>query len=254
MKYAICQVSVAPLRYEARDSSEMVSQVLFGEKLIILEELEKWTKVQLAFDGYEGWLDPKQIVEISEEEYNKDSIEKFAINPYNHAMENGLPMTLTIGAEVRTLNESKIKIGPKCFEYFGVYTSGKKSKDQLVEIAKAYLNVPYLWGGKSSFGIDCSGLTQQVYKIGGYKIPRDAYQQAEMGEVLSFVEEAEPGDLAFFDNAEGRIIHVGIMCGNGKILHAHGKVRIDPIDTNGIFNTDSQKYSHKLRCIRKLIP
>ena len=123
----------------------------------------------------------------------------------------------------------------------------------MVEIAKAYLNVPYLWGGKSSFGIDCSGLTQQVYKIGGYKIPRDAYQQAEMGEVLSFVEEAEPGDLAFFDNAEGRIIHVGIMCGNGKILHAHGKVRIDPIDTNGIFNTDSQKYSHKLRCIRKII-
>ena len=248
MKYAICQVSVAPLRSEARDSSEMVSQVLF-----VLEELEKWTKVQLAFDGYEGWLDPKQIVEISEEEYNLNSIDKFAINPYNHAMEGGLPMTLTIGAEVRALNESKIKIGQKCFEYFGVYTSGKKSKEQLVEIAKAYLNVPYLWGGKSSFGIDCSGLTQQVYKIGGYKIPRDAYQQAEMGEVLSFVEEAEPGDLAFFDNAEGRIIHVGIMCGNGKILHAHGKVRIDPIDTNGIFNTDSQKYSHKLRCIRKII-
>ena len=241
------------MRSEARDSSEMVSQVLFGEKLIILEELEKWTKVQLTFDGYEGWLDPKQIITISEEEYNKDFMEKFAINPYNHAMENGLPMTLTIGAEVRSLNESKIRIGTKCFEYFGVYTSGKKSKNQLVEIAKAYLNVPYLWGGKSSFGIDCSGLTQQVYKIGGYKIPRDAYQQAEMGEVLSFVEEAEPGDLAFFDNAEGRIIHVGIMCGKGKVLHAHGKVRIDPIDTNGIFNTDSQKYSHKLRCIRKLM-
>ena len=152
MKYAICQVSVAPLRSEARDSSEMVSQVLFGEKLIILEELEKWTKVQLAFDGYEGWLDPKQIVEISEEEYNRNSIEKFAINPYNHAMEGGLPMTLTIGAEVRALNESKIKIGQKCFEYFGVYTSGKKSKEQLVEIAKAYLNVPYLWGGKFSHG------------------------------------------------------------------------------------------------------
>jgi gamma-D-glutamyl-L-lysine dipeptidyl-peptidase len=253
MKHAICQVSVSPLRAEARDSSEMVSQVLFGEKLIVVEELEKWTKVQLDFDGYQGWVDPKQILEISEEEYNANRLDKFAINPYNHAMENGLPMTLTIGAEIRSLSESKIKIGPKFFEYFGVYTSGKKSKDQLVEIAKAYLNVPYLWGGKSSFGIDCSGLTQQVYKIGGYKIPRDAYQQAEMGEVLSFVEEAEPGDLAFFDNADGRIIHVGIMCGNGKILHAHGKVRIDPIDTNGIFNTDSQKYSHKLRCIRKII-
>lgn len=253
MKYAICQVSVAPLRSEARDSSEMVSQVLFGEKLIILEELEKWTKVQLTFDAYEGWVDPKQIIIISDTEYHLNKTEKFAINPYNHAMENGLPTTLTIGAELRSLCESKIKIGSKCIEYFGVYTSGKKSKEQLVEIAKAYLNVPYLWGGKSSFGIDCSGLTQQVYKIGGYTIPRDAYQQAEIGEVLSFVEEAEPGDLAFFDNAEGRIIHVGIMCGNGTILHAHGKVRIDPIDTNGIFNTDSQKYSHRLRFIRKLI-
>lgn len=253
MKYAICQVSVAPLRSEARDSSEMVSQVLFGEKLIILEELEKWTKIQLAFDSYEGWIDPKQIIEISEEEYLSTKTEKFAINPYNHAMENGLPTTLTIGAELRSLCESRIKIGAKCIEYFGVYTSGKKSKEQLVEIAKAYLNVPYLWGGKSSFGIDCSGLTQQVYKIGGYTIPRDAYQQAEIGEVLSFVEEAEPGDLAFFDNAEGRIIHVGIMCGNRTILHAHGKVRIDPIDSNGIFNTDSQKYSHRLRFIRKLI-
>jgi len=253
MKYAICQVSVAPLRSEARDSSEMVSQVLFGEKLIILEQLDKWTKVQLSYDAYEGWVDPKQIIEISEEEYQANKIEKFAINPYNHAMENGLPTTLTIGAELRSLCESKIKIGTKCIEYFGVYTSGKKSKEQLVEIAKAYLNVPYLWGGKSSFGIDCSGLTQQVYKIGGYTIPRDAYQQAEMGEVLSFVEEAEPGDLAFFDNAEGRIIHVGIMCGNGTILHAHGKVRIDPIDSNGIFNTDSQKYSHKLRFIRRVI-
>ncbi|MEG0982920.1 C40 family peptidase [Algoriella sp.] len=253
MKFAICQISVAPLRAEARDSSEMVSQVLFGEKLIVLEELEKWTKVKLAFDGYEGWLDPKQIIEISEEEYNSTLVEKFAINPYNHATENGLPMTLTIGAEVRNLSDNKISIGPKNLEYFGVYTSGKKSKEQLVEIAKAYLNVPYLWGGKSSFGIDCSGLTQQVYKIGGYKLPRDAYEQAEMGEVLSFVEEAESGDLAFFDNADGKIIHVGIMCGNGKILHAHGKVRIDPIDSNGIFNTDSQKYSHKLRCIRKII-
>ncbi len=253
MKYAVCQVSVAPLRNEARDSSEMVSQVLFGEKLIILEELEKWTKIQLAFDDYQGWVDPKQLLEISKNEYEIEAIDKFAINPYNHAMENGLPMTLTIGAEIRSLRESRIHLGVKSFEYFGVYTSGKKSKEQLVEIAKAFLNVPYLWGGKSSFGIDCSGLTQQVYKIGGYKIPRDAYQQAEMGEVLSFVEEAEPGDLAFFDNADGRIIHVGIMCGNGKILHAHGKVRIDPIDTNGIFNTDSQKYSHRLRCIRKLI-
>lgn len=253
MKLAICQVSVSPLRKEAADSSEMVSQVLFGEKVEVLEELEKWSKIKLSYDGYDGWVDPKQFLIVTEEEFDRNSQEKFAINAYNQASENGLPFTLTLGAELRALRDNKIKIADKCFEYFGVYTSGKKSKDQLVELAKLYLNVPYLWGGKSTFGIDCSGLTQQVYKLGGYQLPRDAYQQAELGEVLSFVEEAEPGDLAFFDNAEGRIIHVGIILGNHKIIHAHGKVRIDPFDTNGIFNTDLQKYSHRLRFIKRII-
>ncbi|HEY4539160.1 MAG TPA: C40 family peptidase [Faecalibacter sp.] len=253
MKHAICQVSVSPLRSEARDSSEMVSQVLFGEKVEILEELEKWSKIRLTFDGYEGWVDPKQFLIVSEEEFNQPLDEKFAINAYNQASENGLPFTLTLGAELRALKDNKITIANKCFEYYGVYTSGLKTKERLVELAKLYLNVPYLWGGKSTFGIDCSGLTQQVYKIGGYQLPRDAYQQAELGEVLSFVEEAEPGDLAFFDNADGKIIHVGIILGDYKIIHAHGKVRIDPFDSNGIFNTDSQKYSHKLRFIKKII-
>lgn len=253
MKLAVCQVSVSPLRSAAADSSEMVSQVLFGEKVEVLEELEKWSKVRLAFDGYEGWVDPKQFLIVSEEEYNEDSTEKFAINAYNQASENGLPFTLTLGAELRALKDNRIKIAGKCFEYYGVYTSGKRSKDQLVDLAKLYLNVPYLWGGKSTFGIDCSGFTQQVYKLGGYQLPRDAYQQAELGEVLSFVEEAEPGDLAFFDNADGKIIHVGIILRDYKIIHAHGKVRIDPFDSNGIFNTDSQKYSHRLRFIKRII-
>lgn len=254
MKYAVCQVSVAPLRAHDADSSEMISQILFGEKLYILEETSNWTKVQLVFDGYEGWIDPKQIIEVTEDEFLRPCIEKYAINAYNQAMEKNMPFTITLGGELRSLKDSRLKIGPKTFEYFGVYTSGKKSKEQLVEIAKAFLNVPYLWGGKSTFGIDCSGLTQQVYKIGGYQLPRDAYQQAETGEVLSFIEESVPGDLAFFDNADGKIIHVGILCGNHQIIHAHGKVRIDPIDTNGIFNTDSQKYSHRLRFIKRMIP
>ncbi len=254
MKYAICQVSVAPLRALPADSSEMISQILFGEKVLILEETCHWIKIQLAFDRYEGWVDPKQIIEVTEEEYQREVVDKYAINSYNQAMEKGKPFTITLGGELRALKENKLRIGPKVFEYFGVYTSGKKSKEQLVEIAKSFLNVPYLWGGKSTFGIDCSGLTQQVYKIGGYQLPRDAYQQAEEGEVLSFIEESVPGDLAFFDNADGKIIHVGILCGNNQIIHAHGKVRIDPIDTHGIFNTDSQHYSHRLRFIKKMIP
>ena len=129
-------------------------------------------------------------------------------------------------------------------------TRGHNLSESIVNCAKEFLNVPYLWGGKSFFGIDCSGFTQIIYKIHGIKIPRDTYQQAEMGEALTFIEEAKPGDLAFFENSEGRIIHVGFILADQKIIHAHGKVRIDSLDSSGIFNKDQNKHTHKLRFIR----
>jgi cell wall-associated NlpC family hydrolase len=115
------------------------------------------------------------------------------------------------------------------------------------------LNAPYLWGGKTPFGIDCSGFTQMVYKLNGYHLSRDASQQATQGEALSFIEESEPGDLAFFDNEEGNIIHVGIIMENNYIIHASGKVRVDRLDHLGIFNPETQKHTHKLRVIKKII-
>ena len=116
-----------------------------------------------------------------------------------------------------------------------------------------YLNSPYLWGGKTPFGIDCSGMVQMVYRLNGYQIQRDASQQAMEGEALSFIEESEPGDLAFFDNEEGRIIHVGIIMEDNHIIHAHGKVRIDRLDHLGIYNVDTKRHTHKLRVIKKII-
>lgn len=253
MKYVICQVSVSPLRSEASDRSEMVTQILFGEKAEVIASENNWIKLKSDYDDYEGWADKKQFAELSEEEYNSTEITCFASDIFNLAAENKIPLTLPIASSLPNLNEGKISFAEKEWEYFGEFSEGTHPKEDLPEIAKLYLNTPYLWGGKSNFGIDCSGLAQQVYKFAGVKLPRDAYQQAESGEPLSFVEEAEPGDLAFFDNADGRIIHVGIMLEGNKIIHAHGKVRIDPIDSTGIFNTDSQSYSHKLRVIKKIL-
>ena len=115
------------------------------------------------------------------------------------------------------------------------------------------MNTPYLWGGKSPFGIDCSGFTQLVYKLCGYSLLRDAKDQATQGQVLSFIEESEPGDLAFFDNEDGAITHVGIIMNDYNIIHAHGKVRIDKLDHSGIYNVDSKIHTHKLRVIKKIL-
>lgn len=241
------------MRTEFSDRSEMVSQILFGEKVEITEQKDNWIKIKAEFDNYEGWADRKQFLEISEEEFQNIQSDLYASESFNLAIENENPITLPIAAHLPNLTEGKMNFGTKEFEYLGEFCKGNLSKPEIVPIAKLYLNTPYLWGGKSVFGIDCSGLVQQVYKLCGYKLPRDAYQQAEFGEALSFIEEAEPGDLAFFDNKEGKIIHVGIILEGNKIIHAHGKVRIDPFDNNGIFNTDSQNYSHKLRVIKKII-
>ena len=231
----------------------MVTQILFGEKAEVLETKKNWIKIKADFDGYEGWADQKQFLEITEEEFNTLQNDKFASESFNLAVENDMPLTLPMAANLCNLNEGKITFGNKEIEYLGEFHEGKFTKSDIPNLVSMYLNTPYLWGGKSVFGIDCSGFVQQVYKFCGVKLPRDAYQQAEIGEALSFVEEAEPGDLAFFDNPEGRIIHVGIILDENKIIHSHGKVRIDPIDITGIFNTDTQTYSHKLRVIRRIL-
>src|SRR5690606_7204908 len=137
--------------------------------------------------------------------------------------------------------------------YEGIVSDSKQAKPNFINTAFLYLNAPYLWGGKTPFGIDCSGLTQMVYRLNGHKLFRDASQQAPQVEALSVIEESTPADLAFFDNAEGEIIHVSIIMKNNYIIHAHGKVRIDRLDHTGIFNADTGKYSHKLRVIKKIV-
>lgn len=252
--FGICNLAIVPLRLEPSDRSEMTSQVLFGEHFKILEQTEKWSRIELAFDSYNGWIDNKQFTTINEAEYNILTTTPVVLNAdlieYLTTPNNQL-LTIPMGASLTFLDQPKINTEQYIFE--GLRTSGVTSKENLIHTAFMYLNSPYLWGGKTPFGIDCSGFTQMVYKLNGYSILRDASQQATQGEALSFIEESEPGDLAFFDNEEGKIIHVGIIMEDNHIIHAHGKVRIDRLDHLGIYNIDTKRHSHKLRVIKKII-
>ena len=252
--FAICNLAIIPLRAEPSDRSEIVSQVLFGEHFEILERQNQWAKIKLQFDGYEGWVDSKQYQIISEKNFNDLSKEAIILNAdlveYVTNAKNML-LPIPLGASLSFLNHSEINT--EGFQFEGLKTSGIKPKSDLITTAYQYLNAPYLWGGKTPFGIDCSGFTQMVYKLNGYHLLRDASQQAGQGDALSFIEESEPGDLAFFDNEEGNIIHVGIMMENNYIIHASGKVRIDRIDHLGIYNVDTGRHTHKLRVIKKLL-
>ncbi len=254
--YGICNLSIVPLRLEPSDTSEMVNQLIFGEHFIVTDKAKKWSKIKLAYDGYEGFVDNKQYEEISEDIYYKLENEEKCyvgelidfISDTNHNL-----TTIPFGARLPFYENNRFSINNKSYTYEGKVNYNKLSKSSVVETAYHLLNVPYLWGGKSPFGIDCSGFTQTVYKLCGYKLLRDTGQQASQGEVLSFIEESEPGDLAFFDNDEGIITHVGIIMNDYSIIHAHGKVRIDKLDFSGIYNTDLQYHSHKLRVIKKII-
>jgi len=249
MNYGLCNLSIVPLRAEASDTSEMVSQVLYGEILKVIETRKKWSRIRLSFDGYEGWIDNKQFLLISEEDYidleKKPS--KLSVNLVDIITTSKKELiSICLGSNLE--NTSYLN-----HQYEGDFTGGTKPKSEIIETAQHYLNSPYLWGGKTPFGIDCSGFTQMVYKLNGYKLLRDASQQATQGESLSFIEESEPGDLAFFDNEEGVITHVGIIMEDNYIIHAHGTVRVDRLDHSGIFNSEKRIHTHKLRVIKRIV-
>lgn len=237
MDKAICTVSVAPVRAENSHKSEMVSQILYGESVEIIDVDGSFSKIKFDFDGYEGWVDTKQIAKISPEDFALRKTETFT-KPYDRKSTKHGEMLISIGSEIESENPQTPKFA---------------TPEMLAETALQFLNVPYLWSGRSFFGIDCSGFTQIVYKVNGISLPRDAYQQAEVGRVLDFVEESQPGDLAFFDNEEGKITHVGLMLESQKIIHAYGKVRIDILDSTGIFNKELNRHTHKLRFVKTLI-
>jgi cell wall-associated NlpC family hydrolase len=251
----ICQLALIPMRSEPSERSEQVSQVIFGETFTIIDTKETWSLIETHFDNYQGWITSKMATlytkkpnEINNTVYLKDVLGRISF-PGNFPQYQWIPGGSSLyeaGTEFTNYNES-FTFDPVC----QIHTH--ETPVNIKETALKFINAPYLWGGRSILGIDCSGFTQIVYKMNGMSIMRDASQQAEQGILLNFIDETISGDLVFFDNADGKIIHVGIMLGEGKIIHASGQVRIDKIDHQGIYNEELGKYTHRLRLIRRIL-
>lgn len=255
MPYAITVVPIMPLRAEQSHKSEIISQALFGEcSEIIATGSDGWVRVKCQYDGYEGWATVNHLETIGEALFNAPYTH-YTASWVNQVLLNGKPLQAPFGCvikhgttDVTTWGKVTVQFEEKPAE---IGNSHAVDITALTKAAFLYLNTAYLWGGKSVFGADCSGFTQTVFKTLGIHLLRDAYQQATQGITVDFVQEAKTGDLAFFDNAEGRITHVGILLNDHEIIHASGKVRVDPIDNQGITNIDTGVRTHKLRIIRR---
>jgi gamma-D-glutamyl-L-lysine dipeptidyl-peptidase len=253
MLYAVCCVPVASVRKEPLHTSEMTSQLLFGECCKILLTEKDWVLVQCQYDEYEGWCQLSHLTEIILDDFlyaKKD----LAFDWANEIKYNGLTMRIPFGSSLTGVTNGKAEWKRNSILYEGKVwelSKAQKTGKSVKGIAFRFLNTAYLWGGRSVFGVDCSGFTQMVYKFFDVPLPRDAAHQSEKGEVVGFLQEAKLGDLAFFDDAEGRINHVGILLSDFEIIHAYGKVRIDKIDAQGILNTDTAQRTHTLRIIKR---
>lgn len=247
MENLICIVASCPLRKAPSYASEIVSQLLFGETAVLLESKGCFFKVRCEYDNYEGWCMYNQVDSFSSE----IRIKGYVTNHFYWAFLNGKTIYLPVGTPViEDIQTEKFSLTfPQ--QNFLAAEALQPGPDEILHFTSLFENVPYLWGGRSSYGIDCSGFVQQVYRLIGIRLPRDAYQQAETGEAVADLENAKCGDLVFFADERQRITHVGILLDSSTVIHAAGYVHTDAIDTNGIIDSVRNKRTHYLHSIKR---
>jgi len=258
LDYGVCRLCVVPVRAEVSDKSEQVTQLLFGDHYEVTDQTKdkKWLKIKINFDQFEGWIDIKQHHPISHEYYEYLNRAEFKITTdvTSSILYNKSPHIILMGSMIPISSSELFKMEEQfAFNGEAKNVGQKREFEFLRNVSIKYLNSPYLWGGKSPFGIDCSGFVQMVFKICGYRLFRDSWQQANQGKSIKSIEEGLPGDLVFFKNAEGKINHVGILLEDDKIIHASGRVRIDHLNEEGILNMETKIYSHQFSHIRRIL-
>ena len=253
--------SIVPLRAEAREGAEQLTQMLFGETCTILEEKPRWNRIKLDSDGQEGWADSKMITPMSEKEYHAYKKEYASAATISYPMayaiseNNGQTIPLTAGTRLTNYQNGRFEVlgvGFRIDANMVITQPLELQESTLLQTVRFFLNVPYLWGGKNAIGMDCSGFTQVIMSLFGKSLPRNASEQVALGEKIANLSEAKAGDLAFFDHNEGKISHVGLVIDSERVIHCSGRVKVEKLDLNGIFNAENGDYSHHLVSIKRI--
>ncbi|WP_346238054.1 NlpC/P60 family protein [Niabella insulamsoli] len=253
--YGMVIVPAAPVRKKPNHRQEMSNQLLFGEAVKILgRKNATWIKIESIFDGYVGWT-TSHLLAVTDEAAALKPCHTLAPQLLNEIRIQKQTMQLPLGASLRNLQHKRGSVGDIAFSFAEKPlnpTAIKDKKKFILKQARLWLNAPYMWGGKTILGVDCSGFCQTLYKIAGVAIARDAWEQALQGRRVRSLKTAGPGDLAFFEE-DDKIVHVGLIIGDQQIIHASGKVRIDHLDKKGIIHSDTGERTHTLKLIRRFI-
>ena len=258
---AIALHSVIPVRTEAREEAEQNTQMLFGELAEVIDEQPRWKRIRLESDGQEGWVDAKMITPMTDKEYaaHKKALKTAATVafPMAYAMSenNGQTIPLTAGTRLTNYRDGRFEVlgvGFRIDPSMVITAPLELNQENLLKAVRFFINVPYLWGGKNALGMDCSGFTQTVMSLFGKALLRNASEQVTQGKPIKDLSKAKAGDLVFFDHEDGKISHVGIVIDPERVIHCSGRVKVEKLDSQGIFNAETGEYSHHLTQIRRL--
>lgn len=261
MKYGISEIATIPVRKEPAEASEMLTQVLFGETFKILEEIPRWIRIRLDYDGQEGWIDWKMATLVSELWYKQSLTAPSAvvaerICTVTTKQEEVIPVSFGASLPFFDLKKKTFQIGDKHYNLNGkifVHQDKLSFREELAALACSLRGASYLWGGKGAMALDCSGFTQILYKTIGIRLLRNAREQITQGKAIASLDATLPGDLVFFNHDGGNVSHVGMVLSANKVIHCSGIVRVDRLDTKGIFNADRDEYSHELCGIQRYL-
>lgn len=255
-KFGVVLVPLANLRSEPDHKAELKTQLILGDIFEILNENNEWLFIKNYFDNYEGWINKKGTIPLDILTFKNYQNNKTFCNELISTVkdENNNIFFIFCGSWLHNYNEKEnsFAIGEKKFFLQNKLKKLNLTTSNIISLAIKFLNSPYLWGGVSIAGIDCSGLTYITHRVFGIKILRDSFKQAELGTDVYFIENARKGDLLFFGN-NNIITHVGLYLGENKIIHSSGFVRIDYVDNYGIYNSEIKQYTHNLIKIKRIL-